>query len=76
MSKAPPMASEVDILKSKAANKKGAGSDSVETTWPKVEFFPDGVLVPIHARMVSVQPLQTFAPSGGAASEPACTIID
>ncbi|ODN96289.1 hypothetical protein I350_08306 [Cryptococcus amylolentus CBS 6273] len=38
MSKAPPMASEVDILKSKAANKKGAGSDSVETTWPKVEF--------------------------------------
>nr|KIR83175.1 hypothetical protein I308_06515 [Cryptococcus tetragattii IND107] len=122
MSKAPLMASEVDILKTKAANKKGAGSEEVETVWPKPEFvqslylqseqnqegestaldnvtsagktiteyivpagsmftlgaalpnhtvlkwgayfppgtmFPDGVLVPIHARMVSVQPLET-----------------
>ncbi|AAW46086.1 hypothetical protein CNK00340 [Cryptococcus deneoformans JEC21] len=113
MSKAALMASEVDILKTKAANKKGAGSEEVETVWPKPEFitlylantaldnvtlagktiteyivpagsmftlgaalpnhtvlkwgayfppgtmFPDGVLVPIHARMVSVQPLET-----------------
>ncbi|UOH83709.1 hypothetical protein LQV05_006444 [Cryptococcus neoformans] len=120
MSKAPLMPSEVDILKTKAANKKGAGSEEVETVWPKPEFgastaldnvtsagktiteyivpagsmftlgaalpkiddedaflssshtvlkwgayfppgtmFPDGVLVPIHARMVSVQPLET-----------------
>lgn len=32
------MASEVDILKTKAANKKGAGSEEVETVWPKPEF--------------------------------------
>lgn len=38
MSKAPLMASEVDILKTKAANKKGAGSEEVETVWPKPEF--------------------------------------
>lgn len=38
MSKAPLMPSEVDILKTKAANKKGAGSEEVETVWPKPEF--------------------------------------
>lgn len=38
MSKAALMASEVDILKTKAANKKGAGSEEVETVWPKPEF--------------------------------------
>ncbi|OCF31202.1 hypothetical protein I316_07170 [Kwoniella heveanensis BCC8398] len=38
MSKAPQMASEVNILKTKAANKKGAGSEDVETVWPKPEF--------------------------------------
>lgn len=32
------MASEVDTLKTKAANKKGAGSEEVETVWPKPEF--------------------------------------
>jgi len=36
--------------------------------------FPDGVLVPIHARMVSVQPIQTLkAPKP--APEPACIIM-
>ncbi|WVQ80916.1 hypothetical protein IAT38_003023 [Cryptococcus sp. DSM 104549] len=123
MSKAPQMPSEVNILKTKAANKKGAGSEAVETVWPKPEFgpstmidnvtsdgkavtefvvpagsmfslgaalpnhtvlkwgayfppgtmFPDGVLVPIHARMVSVQPLQNFNPPSKPA-EPVCVI--
>ncbi|WVQ93567.1 hypothetical protein IAU59_000642 [Kwoniella sp. CBS 9459] len=124
MSKAPQMASEVNILKTKAANKKGPGSEDVETVWPKPEFgasttidnvtgdtktitefvvpagsmfslgaampnhtvlkwgayfppgtmFPDGVLVPIHARMVSVQPLKTSTPPK-AAPEPVCIIM-
>ncbi|WVF65936.1 hypothetical protein IAT40_000674 [Kwoniella sp. CBS 6097] len=124
MSKTPQMASEVNILKTKAANKKGAGSEDVETVWPKPEFgtsttidnvtkegktinefvvpagsmfslgaalpnhtvlkwgayfppgtmFPDGVLVPIHARMVSVQPLKTSIPPK-AAVEPVCIIM-
>ncbi|KAK8845582.1 hypothetical protein IAR55_006298 [Kwoniella newhampshirensis] len=113
MSKAPQMPSEVNILTTKTANKKGPGSEQVETVWPKPEFgpstmidnvtkegktfsefvvpagsmfalgaaipnhtvlkwgayfppgtmFPDGVLVPIHARMVSVQPLETPEPT-------------
>ncbi|KAK6905246.1 hypothetical protein I204_08097 [Kwoniella mangroviensis CBS 8886] len=124
MSKAPQMPSEVNILKTKAANKKGPGSLDVETVWPKPEFgpsttidnitkegktvtefivpagsmftlgaalpnhtvlkwgayfppgtmFPDGVLVPIHARMVSVQPLKTVVPPP-APSEPVCIIM-
>jgi hypothetical protein len=35
--------------------------------------FPDGVLVPIHARMVSVQPIQTL-PELAPPSEMVCTI--
>ncbi|WVR03594.1 hypothetical protein IAU60_000586 [Kwoniella sp. DSM 27419] len=124
MSKVPPMPSEVNILKTQAANKKGPGSVEVETTWPKPEFgasttidnitkegktitefivpagsmfslgaalpnhtvlkwgayfppgtmFPDGVLVPIHARMVSVQPLKT-PPEVPPPSEAVCVIM-
>lgn len=36
--------------------------------------FPDGVLVPIHARMVSVQPLPTPKPAT-ATSEMVCVIM-
>ncbi|WWD22531.1 hypothetical protein CI109_107024 [Kwoniella shandongensis] len=124
MSKVPQMPSEVNILKTKAANKKGPGSENVETVWPKPEFgestiidnvtkegktitefvvpagsmfalgaalpnhtvlkwgayfppgtmFPDGVLVPIHARMVSVQPLKTTTPPPPPV-EAVCTIM-
>lgn len=35
--------------------------------------FPDGVLVPIHARMVSVQPIETVPPLPPA-SELVCSI--
>lgn len=35
--------------------------------------FPQGVLVPIHARMVSVQPLETKEPPKPA-PEPACVV--
>ncbi|WWC66810.1 uncharacterized protein I206_100717 [Kwoniella pini CBS 10737] len=124
MSKIPNMPSEVNILKTKAANKKGQNSLDVETVWPKPEFgpsttidnitkegktinefivpagsmfslgaalpnhtslkwgayfppgtmFPDGVLVPIHARMVSVQPIKTIDPMK-APADPACVIM-
>jgi hypothetical protein len=38
-----------------------------------VPQFPDGVLCPIHARMVSVQPIETKKPPA-APSEPVCLI--
>lgn len=56
MSKAPLMPSEVDILKTKAANKKGAGSEEVETVWPKPEFV-------CHASLLPSRTDRSFSPS-------------
>ncbi|GFZ43943.1 hypothetical protein JCM24511_01663 [Saitozyma sp. JCM 24511] len=41
--------------------------------FPPGTMFPDGVLCPIHARMVSVQPIETKKPPA-APSEPVCLI--
>ncbi|GFZ48838.1 hypothetical protein JCM24511_06587 [Saitozyma sp. JCM 24511] len=110
MSAAPNLPSEVKILKTREAAKKGTGGDETEVTRPKAEFgasttidnvtdkakaegfihgaaiprstlmhgayFPPGtmgVLVPIHARMVSVQPIQTFKPKPPP-PEPVCCV--
>lgn len=50
------MPSEVDILKTKAANKKGAGSEEVETVWPKPEFV-------CHACLLRSRTDRSFSPS-------------
>lgn len=50
------MPSEVDILKTKAANKKGAGSEEVETVWPKPEFV-------CHASLLPSRTDRSFSPS-------------
>ncbi|KAK4684920.1 hypothetical protein P7C73_g5239, partial [Tremellales sp. Uapishka_1] len=42
--------------------------------FPPGTMFPDGVLVPIHARMVSVQPIATAKPPA-ATPEPVCVIM-
>ncbi|RSH91358.1 hypothetical protein EHS25_009657 [Saitozyma podzolica] len=137
MSAAPNLPSEVKILKTREAAKKGTGGEETEVIWPKPEFgpsttidnvtdkakaegfivpagsmfplislldrtrsfsadlnygaaiprstlmhgayfppgtmFPQGVLVPIHARMVSVQPIQTFKPKAPP-PEPVCCV--
>ncbi|KAL7419105.1 hypothetical protein Q5752_005941 [Cryptotrichosporon argae] len=36
--------SEVTVLKTKAAAKRGTGSEATETTWPKPEFGPGTVI--------------------------------